>query len=38
MLDVGRQQMRVIGVLEILGAIGLVLPAATDILPCHDAD
>ncbi len=33
MLDVGRQQMRAIGVLEILGAIGLVLPGLTGILP-----
>jgi putative oxidoreductase len=31
--DVGRDRMRVIGILEILGAIGLVLPAATGILP-----
>jgi len=31
--DVGRDRMRVIGVLEILGALGLVLPAATGILP-----
>jgi hypothetical protein len=31
--DVGRDRMRIIGVLEILGAIGLVLPAATGILP-----
>ena len=30
---VGRQQMRAIGILEILGAIGLVLPAVTGILP-----
>src|SRR3954470_20192654 len=30
---VGRDRMRVIGVLEILGAVGLVLPAATGILP-----
>ena len=33
MLAVGRQQMRVIGILEILGAIGLILPALTGILP-----
>ena len=32
-LAVGRQQMRAIGILEILGAIGLILPAATGILP-----
>jgi DoxX-like family len=31
--DVGRDRMRIIGVLEILGAIGVVLPAATGILP-----
>jgi DoxX-like family len=31
--DVGRDRMRIIGTLEILGAIGLVLPAATGILP-----
>jgi hypothetical protein len=31
--DVGRTNMRVIGLLEIAGAIGLVLPAATGILP-----
>ncbi len=30
---VGRDRMRIIGVLELLGAIGLVLPAATSILP-----
>ena len=30
---VGRANLRVIGVFEILGAIGLVLPAATGILP-----
>jgi uncharacterized membrane protein YphA (DoxX/SURF4 family) len=30
---VGRANLRVIGILEILGAIGLVLPAATGILP-----
>jgi uncharacterized membrane protein YphA (DoxX/SURF4 family) len=33
MLAVGRQQMRAIGILEILGAIGLILPALTGILP-----
>jgi uncharacterized membrane protein len=33
MLAVGREQMRVIGVLEILGAIGLIVPALTGILP-----
>jgi hypothetical protein len=31
--DVGRDRMRVIGVLEFLGAIGLIVPAATGILP-----
>ncbi len=30
---VGRDRMRIIGILEILGAIGLVLPAATGVLP-----
>lgn len=30
---VGRDRMRIIGLLEILGAIGLVAPAATDVLP-----
>ena len=30
---VGRSRMRVIGSLEILGAVGLILPAATGILP-----
>ena len=30
---VGRDRMRIIGVLELLGAIGLILPAATGILP-----
>lgn len=30
---VGRDRMRIIGGLEILGAIGLVLPAATGVLP-----
>ena len=30
---VGRDRMRVIGILEILGAIGLILPAATRISP-----
>ena len=29
----GRDRMRIIGILEILGAIGLILPAATGILP-----
>ena len=33
MLAVGRQQMRAIGILEILGAVGLILPALTGILP-----
>jgi uncharacterized membrane protein YphA (DoxX/SURF4 family) len=33
MLAVGRDRMRVIGILEILGALGLVLPTATGILP-----
>src|SRR5712691_4651985 len=31
--DVGRDRMRVIGALEALGAVGLILPAATGILP-----
>jgi hypothetical protein len=31
--DVGRERMRIIGILEMLGAIGLILPAATGILP-----
>jgi len=31
--DVGRDRMRVIGGLEALGAVGLILPAATGILP-----
>ena len=31
--DVGRDRMRIIGGLEALGAIGLILPAATGILP-----
>lgn len=31
--DVGRGGVRLIGVLEILGAIGLILPAVTGILP-----
>src|SRR4051812_27918825 len=31
--DVGRDRMRIIGILEILGAIGLIVPAATGILP-----
>ena len=30
---VGRDRMRIIGILELLGAIGLILPAATGILP-----
>jgi hypothetical protein len=30
---VGRQRLAVLGVLEILGAIGLVVPAVTGILP-----
>lgn len=30
---VGRDNMRIIGILEILGAIGVVAPAATGILP-----
>ena len=30
---VGRGRMRIIGALEILGAIGLILPAATGVLP-----
>ena len=30
---VGRDRMRIIGILEILGAIGLILPAATGFLP-----
>ncbi len=33
MSAVGRDRMRIIGGLEILGAIGLILPAATGILP-----
>jgi uncharacterized membrane protein len=33
MAAVGRGRMRIIGILEILGAIGLILPAATGILP-----
>lgn len=33
MAAVGRQRMAIIGSLEILGAVGLVLPAATKILP-----
>ena len=33
MTAVGRDRMRIIGVLEVLGAIGLVLPALTGILP-----
>jgi tryptophan synthase beta subunit len=31
--DVGRDRMRVIGGLEALGAFGLIVPAATGILP-----
>ena len=31
--DVGRERMRIIGIFEILGAIGLIVPAATGILP-----
>ena len=31
--DVGRDRMRIIGTLELLGAIGLVVPAASGILP-----
>lgn len=31
--SVGRERMRIIGGLEALGAIGLVLPAATGVLP-----
>jgi putative oxidoreductase len=30
---VGRDRLRIIGVLEVLGAIGVVLPAATGVLP-----
>ena len=30
---VGRDRMRIIGILEVLGAIGLILPAVTGILP-----
>lgn len=33
MAAVGRDRMRVIGILEILGAVGLILPAVTGILP-----
>jgi uncharacterized membrane protein YphA (DoxX/SURF4 family) len=33
MADVGRDNMRIIGILEILGAVGLILPAATRVLP-----
>ncbi len=33
MSAVGRDRLRVIGLLEILGAIGLVLPASTGVLP-----
>jgi hypothetical protein len=31
--DVGRERMRIIGIFEILGAIALIVPAATGILP-----
>ena len=31
--DVGRDRTRIIGALELLGAIGLIVPAATGILP-----
>jgi len=31
--DVGRDRMRIIGGLETLGAIGLIVPAATGVLP-----
>ena len=30
---VGRDGMRIIGLLEVLGAVGVVLPAATGVLP-----
>ena len=33
MAAVGRDRMRIIGGLEVLGAIGLILPAALHILP-----
>jgi len=33
MAAVGRDNMRIIGILEILGAIGVIVPAATGILP-----
>jgi uncharacterized membrane protein YphA (DoxX/SURF4 family) len=33
MADVGRDNLRIIGILEILGAVGLILPAATGVLP-----
>jgi DoxX-like family len=33
MAAVGRDNMRVIGILEMLGAVGLILPAATGVLP-----
>jgi hypothetical protein len=33
MLAVGKDRMRVIGTLEILGAVGLIAPAATKLLP-----
>jgi len=31
--DIGRDRMRIIGGLETLGAFGLIVPAATGILP-----
>jgi hypothetical protein len=33
MAAVGRERMRIIGILEVLGAVGLILPAATGVLP-----
>jgi uncharacterized membrane protein YphA (DoxX/SURF4 family) len=33
MAAVGKQNMRIIGLLELLGAVGLILPAVTGILP-----
>jgi uncharacterized membrane protein YphA (DoxX/SURF4 family) len=33
MADVGRDNLRIIGILEILGAVGLILPAVTGVLP-----
>jgi putative oxidoreductase len=33
MADVGRDNLRIIGILEILGAVGLILPTATGVLP-----